>query len=263
MLVVVLPDYEAVSRHAAAMVAAQITRKPDSVLGLATGASPVGMYGELVRRHIEQGLDFSRVVTVNLDEYLGIPADHPASCRCYMIEHLLNRVNLDAERIHIPDSQPAGDLMAYCVRFEQAIGRAGGIDLQILGIGLTGHLGFNEPGSSLASRTRIVHLSQMTRTANRGNFPGEEVPTAAFTLGLGTIREARRLVLLATGETKAEVVAAALEGPLSVSMPASLLQLHGNAVVLLDPAAASRLTRREHYAAEVETIRRLTPQRLD
>lgn len=262
MLVAVLPDADAVSRQAATLVAGLLTRKPDCVLGLATGASPRGLYQDLVRRHREDGLDFSRATTVNLDEYLEIPADHPASCRSYMAAHLFSQVNLAPRNIVMPDSQPAGELTAYCAALEQRIAAAGGIDLQILGIGLNGHLGFNEPGSSLGSRCRIVRLTDTTRTANRGNFPDGEVPTAAITLGLGTIAEARRLLLLATGAAKAEMVAAALEGPVTAGLPASLLQMHRDVVVLLDPAAAARLTRLDHYAAGLEMVRRLTPERL-
>lgn len=262
MLVAVLPDADAVSRQAADLVAGLLTRKPDCVLGLATGASPLGLYRELVRRHREDGLDFSRATTVNLDEYLEIPADHPASCRSYMVANLFTQVNLAPERIVMPDSQPDGDLSTYCAGLERRIVTAGGIDLQILGIGRNGHLGFNEPGSSLGSRCRVVHLSDTTRAANGSNFPDGRMPAAAVTLGLGTIAEARRLLLLATGAAKAAVVAAALEGPVTASLPASLLQMHGDVVVLLDPAAAACLTRRDHYAAELATVRRLMPERL-
>lgn len=262
MLIVVLPDDAAVGRQAADMVAGVIARKPDAVLGLATGASPLPLYNELARRHEGEGLDFARVRTVNLDDYLGLPPGHPASCRCFMDRVLFGRINLQPENILIPDGGAEGDLMARCAAYEQAIAAWGGIDLQVLGIGRNGHLGFNEPGSGLDSRTRIVRLSPTTRTANRATFSGEPVPEAAITIGLGTIRSARRLLLLATGANKAEAIAAALEGPITASLPASLLQLHEDAVVLLDPTAAAGLTRLEDYAGEVDLLRRLTPQRL-
>lgn len=262
MLVFVLPDYDAVSHAAAALVAGAVQRKPDAVLGLATGASPLGLYAGLVHRHQQQGLDFVRVTTINLDEYIGLAPDHPASCRSFMDRALFSRVNLRPENILMPDGRAEGDLMGRCAAFEQAIVERGGIDLQVLGIGLNGHLGFNEPGSGLDSRTRIVRLSETTRTANRGNFVDGQVPEAAITMGLGTIRAAGRLLLLATGASKAEMIAAALEGPVTASVPASLLQLHGEVLVLLDIAAAQHLRRRDAYAAEIETVRRLTPQRL-
>lgn len=258
MLIVVLPDYQAVSLCAADLVARALERKPGLVLGLATGATPLGLYRELVRRHAEDGLDLSKAVTFNLDEYLGLAADHPATCRRYMIDHLFSKVNIPPQQVFMPDSRPTDDLEQYCAAFEEAIREAGGIDLQILGIGLNGHLGFNEPGSSLASRSRIVSLSRVTREANRQNFGNDEaVPEAAFTMGLGTIAEARRLLLLATGQSKAGVVAAALEGPLTASLPASLLQMHPDSVVLLDEAAAARLTRREDYDRHAAMVRRL------
>ena len=218
MLVLVLPDADTVSRQAAALVAGTMERNPDMVLGLATGASPLGMSSDLADRHQRGRLDFSRLTTINLDDYVGLAANHPASCRSYMRQALFDHVNLRPDQTLIPDGRAEANLMACCAAYEQAIADCGGIDLQVLGIGLNGHLGFNEPGSGLDSRTRIVRLSHTTRTANRRSFAGEDVPEAAITMGLGTIRAAHRLLLLATGSNKAEAIAAALEGPITASV---------------------------------------------
>lgn len=255
MQVVICPDAVELSRQAAELVAAAVIRNPRLVLGLAAGASPVGLYRELTRRH-QNGLDFSEVTAFGLDEYFGLSADHPARFRNDLQRHFLSGVNLPPGRVHWPEAPLDCDITACCAAYERSIAEAGGIDLQVLGIGVNGHLGFNEPGASLAGRTRLVHLSAATRRANRGNFPSpHEMPQAAITQGIGTILEARRIVLVATGEAKAQAVAAAVEGPLTAMQPASALQLHPHVTVFLDAAAAGRLARRQDYDEEVAALR--------
>ncbi len=215
------------------------------VLGLATGSTPVGVYDELVRMHKAEGLSFKNVVTFNLDEYFPMQPCALQSYHRFMREHLFDHVDIDPMNIHLPDGTlPVEEVADSCRAYEQAIGRAGGIDLQILGIGRTGHIGFNEPGSSRDSRTRMITLDRVTRIDAASDFFGEEnVPRRAITMGVGTILEARRIVLLAFGEAKASVVAQAVEGPISTSVAASYLQKHPDAQVLLGEAAAAELTR--------------------
>ncbi len=247
MEVIILPTAEEASQVAARLVARQMREKPASVLGLATGSTPCNLYAELARMHSAKGLDFSNVTTFNLDEYIGLDPAHPASYHRFMDENFFAHVNIPRERIHIPDGL-ARDVPAYCDAYEKAIHDAGGIDLQILGLGSDGHLGFNEPGSSLASRTRIKTLTERTRNDNARFFTGgQEVPHHVITMGLGTIIESRMCLLLAFGKAKAQAVAATVEGPVTASVPGSLLQFHPRAKVLLDAEAASSLTRAEYY----------------
>jgi glucosamine-6-phosphate deaminase len=214
------------------------------VLGLPTGSTPVGLYRELIRLHKEAGLDFSRVVTFNLDEYFPMPPDDPQSYRRWMRETFFEHVNIPPQNIHIPDGTlRPGDAEDFCLLYEQKIRRAGGIDLQILGIGRTGHIGFNEPGSTRESRTRMVTLDPVTRRDAADSFFGEEnVPHQALTMGVGTILEAHKIVLLAFGEHKAPIVRKAVEGPVTDSVTASFLQEHPDATFLLDEAGAGSLT---------------------
>ncbi len=219
---------------AAHLIARQVRLRPDSVLGLATGATPIPIYAELVRMHREEGLSFRRVSTFNLDEYVGLASDHPASYRRYMQEHLFGRVDLAPERTHVPDGL-AQDIPACCARYEEQIRMAGGVDLQLLGLGQDGHIGFNEPSSSLASRTRLKTLTPHTVAANRPGFPpGEAVPRHVLTMGIGTIMEARRCLLVAFGARKASAVARMVEGPLTAMVPASMLQMHPCATIIVD-----------------------------
>jgi glucosamine-6-phosphate deaminase len=205
------------------------------------------MYAELVRMHREEGLDFSRVTTFNLDEYVGLAGDHPQSYRAFMWEHLFRHLNVAKERIHIPNGL-ATDVPAECAAYETAIRAAGGIDLQILGIGTDGHIGFNEPSSSLASRTRIKTLTERTRSDNARFFGSvEAVPFHVVTMGVGTIMDARQVLLLAFGEGKARAVADAVEGSITAMNPASILQMHPVAKCLVDDAAARELKRIEYY----------------
>lgn len=247
MEVIILPTAEEASEVAARLVARQVCEKPGSVLGLATGSTPCNLYRNLVRMHSVNGLDFSSATTFNLDEYIGLDPDHPASYHRFMEENFFAHVNIPRERTHVPDGL-AQDVPAYCNAYEKAIRDAGGIDLQILGLGSDGHLGFNEPGSSLASRTRIKTLTERTRSDNARFFTqAQEVPHHVITMGLGTIMESGMCLLLAFGKAKAQAVAATVEGPVTASVPGSLLQFHPRAKVLLEPEAASSLARASYY----------------
>jgi glucosamine-6-phosphate deaminase len=263
MLVVLKRDQEEVGRHAARFVASAIRTNAALTLGLATGNTMAGVYRELVRLHREEKLDFSRVTTFNLDEYFGLSPEHPESFHSVMQQNFFSQVNVNPRNIHIPDGTIRGDYEQYCAGYEQAIRDAGGIDLQILGIGRNGHIGFNEPTSSIGSRTRLKVLSSQTIEDNRQLFAaGEEIPQCAITMGIGTILEARRILLLASGEAKAAAVAKSIEGPITSAVTASALQLHPNVTFILDEAAASALTQREYYAQVLKMTALLTPSRL-
>ena len=263
MLIFITNNYSELSREAARMIANAMRKKPDLRLGLATGDTQQGTYRELVRMHREEHLDFSRVITFNLDEYIGLSAGHPQSFRAAMHRSLFDHVNIAASQIHIPDGSPRDNFDAACKRYEEEIRLAGGIDLQIVGIGKDGHIGFNEPTSSLASRTRPKTLTQQTIEDNRHSFSaGQEPPSAAVTMGIGTILEARQIVLLASGSAKAKAVALAVEGPLSASVSASALQMHREVTVLLDHEAAENLQHKDYYRKSLELTRKLTPDRL-
>ena len=248
MEIIIQPTPEAGSSIAAQIIAKLVRRKPDCVIGLATGSTPLGTYRELIRMHREDGLDFSKVTTFNLDEYVGLPAGHPQSYQTFMAEHFFLHVNADAQRTHIPNGM-ARDIPAECARYEAAIFAAGGIDLQLLGIGTDGHIGFNEPSSSLASRTRIKTLTERTRADNARFFGGDlaQVPLHCITMGVGTIMASREVLMLAFGANKADAVAAAAEGPITAMNPASVLQMHAVAKCIADEAAAAKLARREYY----------------
>ncbi|RMH04420.1 MAG: glucosamine-6-phosphate deaminase [Planctomycetota bacterium] len=227
---------------AATEIAALVRAKPDAVLGLATGATPLPLYRELVRRHREEGLDLSRVRTFNLDEYWPIDPEHPASFRRAMLEHLIRPAGIPEANFHIPDGRtPPERLVAAAEAYEQAIAAAGGIDLQVLGLGLNGHVGFNEPGSHAGSRTRLVELAEQTRRRAAAAFPGEEPPRHGLTVGLATIRSARRLRILAFGREKAAIVARAVGAAPDPAVPATLLVDHPDLEWFLDRAAAARL----------------------
>ncbi|MBE3577223.1 MAG: glucosamine-6-phosphate deaminase [Limnochordales bacterium] len=241
MELVVVDSYRELSLWAANRVADLIRRKPNAVLGLATGSTPLGLYEELVRRHREEGLDFSQVTTFNLDEYLGLPPDHPASYHYFMRENLFAHINVRPGAVHIP-SGVAADIEQECIRYEEAIRQAGGIDLQILGIGRNGHIGFNEPGTPFDSRTHVVDLAEDTRRANARFFNSiDEVPRRAVTMGIATIMEAREILLLASGPEKAWAVARTLEGEVTPEVPASVLQRHPRVFVVADRGAAAQV----------------------
>lgn len=247
MEIIIQPDSRAASRIAGRIVAKQLAEKPDAVLGLATGRTPFLLYNELCRMHREKGLDFSRVTTFNLDEYVGLPPTHPASYHAFMWKNLFDQINIDKERVHIPDGM-TDDIPRFCKSYEEAISRAGGLDMQILGIGADGHIGFNEPTSSLASRTRIKTLTRETQSDNAPFFEKEEeMPRHVITMGVGTILESRTIVLLAFGSRKAPAVARAVEGPVSAMAPASVLQFHPSVKVIVDEAAAAKLEKTDYY----------------
>jgi glucosamine-6-phosphate deaminase len=243
MEIIIQPTAADATSLAAKIFARQIQSHPRSVLGLATGSTPVQLYRELIAHN----LDWSQVTTFNLDEYVGLPADHPQSYHAFMEENLFHAINLPASQRHLPDGM-AADIPGHCLAYEEKIQAAGGIDLQLLGIGTDGHIGFNEPGSSLASRTRIKTLTERTRADNSRFFgSSEEVPYHVITMGIGTILDSRQVVLLAFGENKAAAIAGAVEGPITASNPASALQFHPRAVLCLDEPAASKLTRADYY----------------
>lgn len=254
MRIILEPDAAAVTQRAADRVADLIREAPDCVLGLPTGRTPLAFYLELVRRHVEEGLSFSRVVTFNLDEYIGLQPHHPESYTAYMRQNLFDHVDIDPANTHVPNGR-AEDLQLACETYEDAIRDAGGIDLQILGIGANGHIGFNEPGSSLGSRTRVKTLTRETFEVNAPSpEEPEELPRVALTMGVGTILEAKSCLLFALGERKAPAIRDTVEGPITAQVPASALQLHRDVTILVDEGAASQLQHREYYR-EMETAR--------
>ena len=242
MTLVIAPTAEAACAHAAELVAALLAARSAAVLALPVGATPRAVYAELRARHRTGGLSFARATAFSLDEYVGVTRDDPRSFHHTLRDQLYDHVDLAAARTHAPDGA-AADLDAAAVTYDQAIADAGGLDLALLGIGSNGHIAFNEPGSPFASRTRVVALAPDTRAGAAAGFGGvEAVPTHALTMGVATILAARRCVLLAHGAGKAAIVARALEGPIGPDVPASALRLHADATVILDAAAASRLT---------------------
>ncbi|MDD3412160.1 MAG: glucosamine-6-phosphate deaminase [Eubacteriales bacterium] len=230
-----------VGQAAAILFAAQILRKPDCVLGLATGSSPIPTYQELIRMHKGGVLDFSHVTTFNLDEYIHIPVEHECSYHRFMRDELFDHVNLPLERTHVPDGN-AADMAEECARYDMAISKAGGIDLQLLGIGRNGHIGFNEPSDQFVYGCHVVDLTPSTIEANRRFFDSEDaVPRQAVSLGVGSIMNARRVILIATGADKAEAIRKAIREDINPETQASILRTHRDAIFLLDKAAASQL----------------------
>ncbi len=247
MEVVIRPTQAEASWLAARLIANAIQEKPHIVLGLATGRTMESLYARLVKLHREEALDFSLACSFNLDEYVGLAPDHPGSYRFYMNRQLFEHVNIDRRNTFLPDGMVA-DLAAECEHYEKQIRAFGGIDLQLLGIGRAGHIGFNEPLSSIASRTRVKALSPVTLGENAGQFANPaEMPRRAITMGVGTILECRRLIVLVTGEPKAEILAKAVEGPITSRVTASAIQMHPHCTVICDEAAASRLEERDYY----------------
>jgi glucosamine-6-phosphate deaminase len=248
MEVVILADAKEIGGVAADAIGALLDRKPAAVLGLATGSSPIAIYDEMVARCDAGLVSFRQARGFTLDEYVGLTADHPQRYRNVIDVAFASRVDFAPGAVHGPDGL-ATDIPAACAAYESAIREAGGVDLQILGIGTDGHIGFNEPGSSLASRTRIKTLTRQTRVDNARFFGGdvESVPTHCLTQGLATIMEARHVILVATGRRKAEAVHQLVEGPVSAMWPASILQHHPHVTVLLDDAAARRLQLIDYY----------------
>lgn len=249
MEVVIVADPGAAGALVGSAIAHLVATKPHAVLGLATGSSPLAVYRDLGRRHAAGELSLARARAFLLDEYIGLPASHPQAYRTFVARELERHVDFGAGAVQGPDAQATGPaLLASCRAYENAIAAAGGVDLQLLGIGTDGHIGFNEPGSSLASRTRIKTLTDQTRADNARFFGSpDEVPRHVMTQGVGTILEARHLVLLAFGAPKADAVARAIEGPVTAMVPGSALQLHPHATVVVDEAAASRLALAGYY----------------
>jgi glucosamine-6-phosphate deaminase len=242
MLLTITPSYEEMSKAAARIVADRIHRKQNLILGLATGSTPLGLYKELIRMNKEEGLSFAKVTTFNLDEYIGLPGTHDQSYYYFMRENLFRHIGIDPRYIHVPDGM-ATDIESHCEWYESEIKDCGGIDLQILGIGANGHIAFNEPGSSLGSRTRIKTLTEETVADNARFFKSvDEVPKTAITMGIWTIMEAKEVILLANKVGKAEAIRAAIEGPITAMVPASIIQMHRLAYVIVDKDAASKLT---------------------
>lgn len=253
MEVIVKDTYGEMSKLAAQMIADVIKNKPNAVIGLATGSTPVGTYQELARLHKEEGLDFSQVVTFNLDEYVGLPPEHDQSYRYFMNQNLFDHINIKKENTHVPDGM-AKDLKTFCAEYERRIKEVGGIDIQVLGIGGNGHIAFNEPVSSLGSRTRVKTLTEETIQDNSRFFEKiEDVPRYAITMGIGTILESKQLILLANKANKADAVAKAIEGPITAMVPASVIQLHSQVTVIVEKEAASQLTQK--YPSEPAVLK--------
>ncbi|MGI6180673.1 MAG: glucosamine-6-phosphate deaminase [Agathobaculum sp.] len=243
MKIIRTKDYQEMSCKAAGIIAAQVLLKPASVLGLATGSSPIGLYEQLVKWYQNGDIDFGECTTFNLDEYRGLPADHDQSYHYFMHKHFFDHVNIPQERIHLPDGTQQ-DADRECARYDAAIQAAGGIDLQLLGMGLNGHIGFNEPAGHFYKGTHCINLTQSTIEANKRFFASaDDVPRQAYTMGVQNIMMARRIVVVVSGENKADTVREAFFGPITPHVPASILQLHPDAFVVADEAALSKCGR--------------------
>ena len=236
---IVAKNYEEMSRKAADVIAELVARKPSCILGLATGSTPEGLYAQLIKDCQEGKISFKDVSTYNLDEYRGLENDHPQSYHYFMEQHLFNHVDIDLAATHVPDgSNP--DAAAACADYEAAIKASGGVDLQLLGLGHNGHIGFNEPADTFAKETNCVELTRSTIEANSRLFDHiDEVPTQAYTMGIGTIMRAAKILVVANGEGKAQIVRDAFFGPVTPQVPASILQFHPDVTVIVDEAAAS------------------------
>ncbi len=262
MKIVILKNSDEVAAYGADIFVRFISKKPAAVLGLATGSTPVALYKQLISAYEQNRVSFKAVSTFNLDEYLGIAAEHPQSYRYFMNHQLFNHIDIDKQNTQVPQGD-AEDPFAACERYESAIKKKGGIDIQLLGIGRNGHIGFNEPSSSLMSRTRVKTLTRATIDDNARFFSADEYqPHLSLTMGIGTILESKKVVLLATGESKADAVKAMVEGPLTASCPASALQMHQDAVVIVDDAAASKLLDVDFYK-HIEMENRKLNERFD
>lgn len=234
-------DYDAMSRRAASVIAAHVLLKPDCVLGLATGSTPVGAYRKLVEWNRDGAISFAEVRTANLDEYKGLAPDHPQSYRYFMQENLFDHIDIRPENTHLPNGL-AEDAAAECSRYDRVVRDLGGIDLQLLGVGHTGHIGFNEPGSEFVAGTNLVDLAERTIEANARFFDNaDQVPRQAFTMGVQTILHARNILLVVSGRDKADILKALVEGPITPAVPASALRLHPSVILVADEAAMSLL----------------------
>ncbi len=241
MRIIVADNYEAMSRQAANILSSVIVMKPDCVLGLATGSTPIGTYRELIKRYEEGDLDFSRVKTVNLDEYVGLEPTHDQSYRYFMQDQLFNHVNINVDNTNVPGGM-AQDVEAECRRYDEVIASMGGIDIQVLGMGHNGHIGFNEPAEDFPKGTHRVELAESTIEANARFFDNRDmVPREAVTMGIGSIMQARQILVVVSGEGKADIVEKAFCGPVTPKVPASILQLHPDVILVGDKAALSKL----------------------
>ena len=242
MKIIRAKDYQDMSRKAANIISAQVIMKPDCVLGLATGGTPVGTYAQLVDWYNKGDLDFAEVTTVNLDEYRGLPKEHPQSYWYFMNENLFSKVNIDPAKTNLPDGTNL-DTAAECARYNGIIHKLGGIDLQLLGIGPNGHIGFNEPGEAFELETHCIDLAPTTIEANKRFFDGNEalVPKQAYTMGIKTIMQARKVLVVANGKAKAQAVKDAVTGPVTPACPGSILQLHPDCILVADEEALSLL----------------------
>lgn len=241
MQIFVTKDYQEMSEAAADMIVDLVEEKPGCVLGLATGSTPEGLYAEIAKRHEAEDIDFSRVATFNLDEYRGLPADHEQSYHYFMQKHLFSKINVRPENTHVPNGANP-DAQAACDAYEASILLAGGVDLQLLGLGHNGHIGFNEPCDEFPVRTHVVELTESTINANSRLFESiDQVPREAYTMGIGTIMKARAILVVASGVDKAQIVRDAFFGPVTPQVPASVLQLHPNVTVVVDAEAGSLL----------------------
>lgn len=235
-------DYSEMSRKAANIIASQVILKPDCVLGLATGFTPIGTYENLVEKYESGDLDFSHVKTVNLDEYKGLPRTNDQSYYYFMHENLFDKVNIDPENTHLPDGTKP-DSVEECARYEELIRSMGGVDLQLLGLGHNGHIGFNEPADAFDKETHCVDLQERTIEANKRFFASaDDVPRQAYTMGIKTIMQAKKILIVVSGEDKADIVEKAFFGPVTPSVPASILQMHQDVTVVADAAALSKVT---------------------
>ena len=234
-------NYQELSRKAANLIAAQITLKPDSVLGLATGSSPIGTYARLVEMYQDGDLDFSQITTVNLDEYKGLPGSHEQSYRYFMNTNLFDHVNIDKNRTYVPNGLEE-DSDKACADYNEIIRSVGGIDIQLLGIGGNGHIGFNEPGAAFEKETHCVDLTESTIEANKRFFESEDdVPRQAYTMGIKNIMQAKKILVVVSGEDKADILKEVLYGPITPEVPASILQLHNDVTIVADAAALSKI----------------------
>lgn len=241
MKILVVKNYDEMSKVAAKELAEVISKKPESILGLATGGTPVRMYKELIDMHKNEELDFSKVTTVNLDEYVGLSGEHDQSYRYFMDSNLFNHVNIRKEYTYVPNGL-AEDMHQECVNYDKRIEELGGIDVQVLGIGSNGHIGFNEPSDTLSLGTHVTDLAESTIEANSRYFASkEEVPTKALTMGLGAIMKAKKILLMVSGESKAEIMDKVVNGKITTQVPASFLQMHKDVVLIIDEDAARKI----------------------
>lgn len=241
MRIISVKDYAQMSRAAANIISAQVILKPDCVLGLATGSSPVGAYQQLIKWYQKGDLDFARVTTVNLDEYMGLAPDHPQSYHFFMHDNFFDHIDIDPGRINIPDGT-AADMDAECARYDMTLRSVGPIDLQLLGLGNNGHIGFNEPSDVFAKGTHVVSLSDSTRMANQRFFPSlDQVPAAAISMGIFDIIQAKKVLMVASGKAKAQAIKEAFFGPVTPQVPASILQFHQDFTLVADEEALSLL----------------------